>query len=114
MPPRRIAADDRVCAPRPERAGLVGLSRGRPVQQRLDDAPGLLDAVAAGEEPVIAAERGVEQPLVGLGRDPKFVSEPQIQVHRPAGSALRRLGLQDKLQPRFGIYPQDELVRLGP
>src|SRR5512133_290254 len=47
-------------------AGVIPLHLARVVDQRLQDAPGLLDLVLAGEEVLVALQRVVEQPLVGL------------------------------------------------
>jgi hypothetical protein len=46
--------------------GQVAVRRADVAEDRLDDAPGLLDAVGAGEQPLVAVERVAEQALVGL------------------------------------------------
>jgi len=45
----------------------------------------------ASEKPVVAAQRGVEQPLVWIGRGAELISEPQIEVNRLARTLFRRL-----------------------
>jgi hypothetical protein len=52
------------------------------VEQRLHDAPGLLDAVLPGEELAVADERGVQQPLVRFRRSAQLAGERGVQVGR--------------------------------
>jgi hypothetical protein len=55
------------------------------VEQRLHDAPGLLDAVLPGEVLMVAGERGVQQALVRLRRFAQLADEPGVQVNGAPG-----------------------------
>jgi hypothetical protein len=52
---------------------------GRVVEQRLHNAPGLLDAVLSGEELMVAGDRGVQQALVRLRRFAELAGERGVQ-----------------------------------
>src|SRR5215469_7223003 len=69
--PARVPGEQFVRAGRAPGPRLVGLHRGRDVQQRLDDAPGLLHAVFPGKECGVPLQGVAEQPLVGCRRVPE-------------------------------------------
>ena len=69
-------------------ARLVGLDRRRVVEQRLHDAPGLLDRVLVGNSCAVAAQRVAQQALVGLGLVAGLSLEQQVEVD-PAAAPPR-------------------------
>src|SRR5262249_39769135 len=64
--PAAHALDELVGFLRPPRAGLVLIHRAGAVNDRVNDGPGGLDDVLAGEERGVAEHRVAEQPLVRL------------------------------------------------
>jgi hypothetical protein len=82
------------------------------VEQRLHDAPGLLDAVLPGKVLMVAGERGVQQALVRLRRFAQLADEPGVQVNGAPGLFGQRRQLQP--QARGRIDPQHDLIGLGP
>jgi hypothetical protein len=81
-------------------------------QQRLHDAPGLLDAVLPGEQLMVAGDRGVQQALVRLRRFAQLADEGRVQVDRAPGL----FGQRGQLQPQAGVRvdPQHDLVGFRP
>ncbi len=92
---------------------LVDLNRGSGIEQRLHDAPGLLDAVLAGEMAGIAVQRIAEEAFVGFGCLAELLGEHQGQVHRPRRLCSRSLGLNHQIGTGAGIDAQDELIGCG-
>src|SRR6202044_2354138 len=80
LAPVRVAGQDLVRAARSPGPLGVGLDRRRGVEQRLDDAPGLLDAVLPGEERRLSVDGVSEQALVGLWRGAQLFREDERQV----------------------------------
>jgi hypothetical protein len=76
------------------------------VEQRLHDAPGLLDAVLPGEVLMVAGERGVQQALVRLRRFTQLADEPGVQVNGAPGLFGQRRQLQP--QARGRVDPQHD------
>src|SRR5262249_33849996 len=72
----------------------VGADVGRVVEQRLHDAPGLLDAVLPGEELMVAGQPGVQQPLVRFRGLAQLAGERGVQVDRAPGLPGQRGQLQ--------------------
>ena len=73
----------------PPRARLVQVQRRPPVEDRIDDAPLLLDGVLAGEQAGVAAHRVPEQPLVGQHVVRLLLLRDQLHLapdHRLAGT----------------------------
>src|SRR4249920_3548227 len=62
--PALVAVDELVRCFRSPGSRLVGMHLGRRLEERLHDAPGLLDAVLPGEAHALPHERCVEQHLV--------------------------------------------------
>jgi len=75
-----------------DRAGLV--------EEGLDDPPGVLDAVLAGEAGRVALQSVAQQPLVGLLAGPEGPLEVHLQLDRVADQALSwLLGLHARRHP---------------
>src|SRR6185312_12665297 len=75
LTPARVPGDQGVRGGRSPGPAGVGLYRRWRVQQRLHDAPRLLLAVLADEEPGLSLQEVAEQPLVGLRRVPELAGE---------------------------------------
>ena len=88
-PAARLGAD-RVGLPAGPRSRAVGDERGRRVEQRLHDPPGLLDDLPAWEEGVVPAQRVGEEALVGCGGSPSS-----------SAKSRSRSGLRDLLAGRL-------------
>ena len=110
--PARVAAEQGFRVLRSPGPARVGADVGRVVEQRLHDAPGLLDAVLPGEVLVVAGHRGMQQHLVWLRRLAKLAGERGVQVDRAPELAGQRGQLQP--QARVRVDSQDDLVRLCP
>jgi hypothetical protein len=82
------------------------------LEQRLHDAPGLLDAVLPGEVLVVADHRGMQQGLVWLRRLAELAGERGVQMDRAPGPS----GQSGQLQPqaRVRVDSQDDLVGFCP
>src|SRR5436305_12410097 len=110
--PLADSADEPVGALRPPGAGRVRVDRPGLLQQRLDDPPGLLDGVFAGEELAVAADRVVEQPLVRL----RVLARDLLEQHLEVGRIERLLagppGEEADSRAWFRLDPDHELVRL--
>src|SRR5947209_819391 len=78
--PAPEAGDQSIGAGRPPRAGGVRLGVGRLVEQRLDDPPGLLDGVLAGEVGAVTDQRGVQQDLVRCRSLAAFLRELHLEL----------------------------------
>src|SRR3954454_7207094 len=78
--PAPISRDELVRLRRPPRALRVRVNRRGGVQERLEDAPALLDAVLTGESGALAGHRGVQQNLVRRRPLPSLLGELQVQV----------------------------------
>ena len=77
---RRGAATSSSAASGPHDPLRVGVDRRRRVEQRLQDPPGLLDAVLAGEARAVAVHRGVQQHLVGRRALPALLGELHVEA----------------------------------
>src|SRR5205809_7418987 len=77
LTPPRVPSKQGVRGGRSPGPAGVGLHWGWRVQQRLHDAPRLLFAVLADEEPGLSPQNVAEQPLVGLRRMPELGGEDQ-------------------------------------
>src|SRR5580700_10007107 len=106
--PARVAAEQGFRLLRSPGPARVGADVGRVVEQRLHDAPGLLDAVLPREVLVVAGHRGMQQHLVWLRRLAELAGERGAQVDRAPGLS----GQSGQLQPqaRVRVDSQDDLV----
>ena len=94
-------------------SGVVGLDLRRVVEQRLDDAPGLVDRVEVREQLRVAAQRVAEQALVRLRLLGVLLVEEQVEVDPVEGVLARLLRHQADLGPGLGLHPDDQLVGVG-
>jgi hypothetical protein len=69
------------------------------VEQRLHDAPGLLDAVLPGEVLMVVGHRGMQQHLVWLRRLAELAGERNVQVDRAPGLS----GQSGQLMPQARV-----------
>src|SRR5690242_15109494 len=109
--PARMTADQGLRVVGSPGSARVGADVGRVVEQRLHDAPGLLDAVLPGEELMVAGQPGVQQPLVRFRGLAQLAGERGVQVDRAPGLPGQRGQLQP--QARVRVDPQHDLVGLG-
>src|SRR5487761_1105399 len=110
--PGRMPVAEALCFGRPPRPLRVGnrLDGVQPLHQGLQDPPGFLDDVLAGEQGMVAYQRIVDEPLVRLRRLAQCGGERQVQVHAPGSGAAARLGQHPEPQAGVGIDPQHQLV----
>jgi hypothetical protein len=83
------------------------------IEQRLDDAPGLLDRVLASEEGLVADESGVEENLVGGWTLAAFVGELHLEADRFRTRRVGPMAFEDEAKTGARIDPDDELVGPG-
>src|SRR4051794_11886784 len=103
-------SDEAVRAGRAPRPLLVWVDRGRVVEQRLHDPPGLLHAVLPLEAPAVADQRGVQQHLVWGRAFAPLLRELQVEAHLLGLLRIAALGVDPQPDPRGGVEPHDELV----
>ena len=96
----------------PPGALVVLVDRRRRVEQRLQDAPGLLDRVLACEVARVAGHCRVQQHLVRRRTFAAFGGEGHVEVDRVGRIALGVFGLHPQARPRGGADAQHELIRL--
>ena len=98
--------------PRPDRIRHGG---GRIAEQRLEDAPGLLNRVFPRKERMIADERVMDETFVRLGRLAELGREWQVHVHISARAPVDVLGAQDHPESGVGVHAEDEFIgiRMG-
>ena len=88
--PAAVVGDELVRGVRPPRSLLVVVHLRRVVEQRLEDPPGLLDAVLPGEARAVPVHRRVQQHLVGrrqlLALLPELHVEVDLLAARPGRS----------------------------
>jgi hypothetical protein len=98
--PARMTADQGLRVVGSPGSARVEADVGRVVEQRLHDAPGLLDAVLPGEELMVACQRGVQQPLVRFRGLAKLAGERGVQMDRAPGLPGQRGQLQPQARVR--------------
>src|SRR5262245_60426484 len=91
LAPTAIPACEVVDARRPPRCGAVLLDRRRVVEERLNDAPGLLDDVPAREERRVSSQGVREQPLVRPRPLAHLLEERDVERHLARLLGARRL-----------------------
>src|SRR4051794_15728543 len=112
--PAPMPRDQPVRLLRTPRARLVRVNRGWGVQERLEDAPALLDAVLTGEPGALAGHRGVQQDLVGGGPLPSLLGELQVQVDSLRHRGVGTLRVEQDSDAGARVQLDHDLVRLGP
>src|SRR5215218_6777661 len=113
--PAAVRGDQLVSLLRPPGPLGVGMDRGRAVEQGLEDPPGLLDAVLAGEAGGLADHRGVQQHLVGGRPFTPFLGELHLEVDLLRLRPVAPLGVDLEPDPGRGVEFDHQLVRLrGP
>ena len=98
----------------PQLPFAYGCTGRRRVEQRLQDAPRLLDAVLAGEARAVAQHRGVQQHLVGRRRPPLPAARTRGRA-RTARRCASAAGCAStsSLTPGRRVEPDHQLARLG-
>src|SRR5215211_2424908 len=91
--PAAVAGDQLVGGVRPPAPLGVGAHRRRRVEQRLEDPPGLLDAVLAGEAGAVALHSGVQQHLIRGRPLTSFLGELHVEVDLLGLGPVATLGL---------------------
>ena len=102
LAPARISGEESVRSRRPPRPGFVSHNRGWCVEQRLHDAPGLLDAVFPSELAGVAAHRVAQEAFIGFRRFAEFLGEDQRQVHRARAVGAWLFCLHDQVGTGIG------------
>src|SRR5918995_3470948 len=108
--PAAVGGRDHVRRVRPPRPLLVALDRRRVVEQRLHNAPRLLDDGPAREERLVAAQCIREQPLVRLRRLAELFGEVEIERDRLRDCLARRLGTEKDRDTRMAPDAKDDVV----
>ncbi len=83
------------------------------LQQRLEDPPGLLDAILTGEARAVPTHRVEQQHLVGGGGLPALLGELHVERDRLGAAEVGAVRVEDHARAGRGIELDDELVRLG-
>src|SRR3954447_24891548 len=94
--PAAVPGDELVGLGGTPRSLLIAVNRGRRVQQRLQYAPALLDAVLPREAGALSDHRRVEQDLVRGRALPSLLGELHVQVDRLGLDVLRPLRVEDQ------------------
>src|SRR5438067_7610672 len=108
--PSPICADELVCLRGPPRPRRIALDRGWLIQQRLDDAPCLLDAVPAHEVGTVAVQRGLQQHLVGRRPLAALGREVHVEPDLARAGRVGAQGVEHDPDPRRGVHLYDDLA----
>src|SRR5665811_958192 len=94
-------------APRPGgvRVRLLG-----PVEQRIQDPPGLLDRVLAGEVALVSPYCCIQQFLIRSWHALTIAAEFHVEIDWSQPRSVGLLGMQYPTRTRSGVDEQDDLV----
>ena len=88
---------------RPPRAGGVRARLLGKVEQRIQNPPGLLDRVLAGEVALVSLHGRVEQLLVGSWDALTIAAEVDVQIDRPQSRPVGSLCMQHPARARSRV-----------
>src|SRR5207248_884442 len=96
------------------RALAIRVRVGRAVEQGLQDAPGLLDAVLSHEVGAVTLDRAAEEYLVGAGALSTLGGELHVELDLLGSRRVRAARVENDPDPGRGVHPDDQLAGDGP